>query len=196
MFASNDFPRQPPNLVGRHLALITIITQFYNLQLQELRNYVEKLISALLSKLAVSGLATAYQWLILTYSGNLSVYCSVLLYKRVSKIHAKNACDPKSQRWYIPKNNQIYPWNKNPSTWKYVHQDQPHMPPITSQHSTINGQCKAPNECWLLMQWALCHCGESYQRRKNASEKDIEVLVGEHVKQRDYILGHSKGCPK
>lgn len=123
LFQTNKIHETPPNLVGQHLALITIITQYYNLCLQALRNYVEKLISALLSKLSVSGLAAAYQWLILSHSG-LSVYCRVLLYKRVSKIHTKNVCDQIYKTLCMYTCTQFY---KSWATWKYTHQDQPHV---------------------------------------------------------------------
>lgn len=54
--------------------------------------------------------------------------------------------------------------------WKCLH-DQPHIPPLTSPFSPIIGQCKAPHECLMSMEWGL-------QQDQQLRGKQ---WVGEHV---------------
>lgn len=68
----------------------------------------------------------------------------------------------------------------NPKTnWNCSHVNQPHIPPSTHPHSTINGQCKAPHECWctemsLLIMWV--HGNKWWQ------QSVVSPTLGYHLK--------------
>lgn len=79
------------------------------------------------------------------------------MYKTVRRIHTKSIRTPKDNQIYKCTHTRIcmqFPLYKSKSTWRCVHKDQPRTPPFALPLSTVNGQCKAPRQCRILMQWA------------------------------------------
>ena len=93
---------------------------------------------------------------------------------------------------------------KSQSTWECAHVDQSHVPPSTHPHSTINGQCKAPCECWciymtLLINGSLQWIMTTTERKKNKinfSDTENKALVGglmDEVRKQILFDDHSSG---